>query len=76
MYGGGQRTDRACGKYFTTQGYATVDINWGGKELSDSSDKNTDWGKILLSVSAGSRFVGKGEQTIIITREEFNHATA
>ncbi|NBS05592.1 MAG: hypothetical protein EBS64_10495, partial [Verrucomicrobia bacterium] len=29
-HGGGQRADRERGRYFAKQGYATVDINWGG----------------------------------------------
>ena len=45
-HGGGQRADRRRGFYFATQGYATVDINWLGRELEKDIKENTDWGKV------------------------------
>ena len=32
-HGGGQRADRERGMYFAKQGYASIDINWGGREM-------------------------------------------
>ncbi len=45
-HGGGQRADRERGKYFAKHGYATVDINWGGREMVEGIEKNTDWGNV------------------------------
>ena len=45
-HGGGQRAERERGTYFAKQGYATLDINWGGREIVEGSKKNTDWGKV------------------------------
>ena len=56
-HGGGQRAERGRGKYFATQGYATIDINWGGRDLADASEVNTDWGKI--DPSQGPQFYKK-----------------
>jgi len=53
-HGGGQRADRTHGTYFAKQGYATVDINWGGREMVKGIKPNTDWGKV--DPSQGPRF--------------------
>ena len=45
-HGGGQRAERERGTYFAKQGYATLDINWGGREIVEGIKKNTDWGKV------------------------------
>ena len=45
-HGGGQRAERERGTYFAKQGYATLDINWGGREIVEEIKKNTDWGKV------------------------------
>lgn len=45
-HGGGQRAERERGTYFAKQGYATLDINWGGREIIEGIKKNTDWGKV------------------------------
>lgn len=45
-HGGGQRAERKRGEYFARQGYATLDINWGGREIVEGIETNTDWGKL------------------------------
>jgi dienelactone hydrolase len=45
-HGGGQRADRTRGEYFARHGYATLDINWLGREMLPDQQINTDWGKI------------------------------
>ncbi len=45
-HGGGQRAELEHGKYVAKQGYAMVDINWGGRELVEGIKKNTDWGAV------------------------------
>ena len=45
-HGGGQRADRVRGTYFAKQGYASIDINWGGREMVEGIKPNTDWGKV------------------------------
>lgn len=45
-HGGGQRAERERGTYFAKQGYATIDINWGGREIIEGIKTNTDWGKV------------------------------
>ncbi len=45
-HGGGQRAELERGKYFAKQGYAMVDINWGGRELVEGIKPNTDWGNV------------------------------
>ena len=45
-HGGGQRAERQRGIYFAKQGYATVDINWLGREMEKEIEENTDWGKV------------------------------
>jgi len=53
-HGGGQRAERERGSYFARQGYATIDINWGGREMVEGIKVNTDWGKV--DPSQGPRF--------------------
>jgi dienelactone hydrolase len=45
-HGGGQRAERTRGKYFASQGYAVIDINWLGRPMEEDIEKNTDWGKV------------------------------
>lgn len=45
-HGGGQRAEREHGTYFAEQGFATLDINWGGREIVEGIKPNTDWGKV------------------------------
>jgi len=45
-HGGGQRAELEHGKYFAKHGYAMVDINWGGREMVEGMEKNTDWGAV------------------------------
>ncbi len=53
-HGGGQRAERRRGEYFARRGYATLDYNWGGREMVEGIAANTDWGK--LDPSQGPRF--------------------
>lgn len=53
-HGGGQRADRERGTYFAKQGFASIDINWGGREMVEGINPNTDWGKV--DPSQGPRF--------------------
>ncbi|MCB1229497.1 MAG: dienelactone hydrolase family protein [Verrucomicrobiae bacterium] len=53
-HGGGQRAERERGAYFARHGYASIDINWGGREIVEGIEKNTDWGKV--DPSQGPRF--------------------
>ncbi len=53
-HGGGQRAELEHGKYVAKQGYAMVDINWGGREILEGVEKNTDWGAV--DPSQGPRF--------------------
>ena len=53
-HGGGQRAERKRGTYFAKRGYATIDFNWGGREMVEGIKLNTDWGK--LDPSQGPRF--------------------
>ena len=45
-HGGGQRAENVRGKYFASQGYASIDFNWGGREMVEGIEPNTDWGKV------------------------------
>jgi dienelactone hydrolase len=56
-HGGGQRADRTRGLYFAKQGFATVDINWGGKPMEPGIQENTDWGNV--DATQGPRFYSK-----------------
>lgn len=53
-HGGGQVADRARGIYFARHGYASIDINWGGREMVEGQQVNTDWGKV--DPSQGPKF--------------------
>lgn len=53
-HGGGQRAERRRGSYFAKQGFATIDINWGGREIVEGITENTDWGEI--DPTQGPRF--------------------
>lgn len=56
-HGGGQRAERERGAYFARQGYATLDINWGGREMVEGIATNTDWGRV--DPSQGPQFYPK-----------------
>jgi dienelactone hydrolase len=56
-HGGGQRAERARGVYFAKQGFATIDINWLGRPLTETIDENTDWGNV--DPTQGPRFYSK-----------------
>ncbi len=56
-HGGGQRAERTRGEYFARQGFATIDINWGGREMEKGIETNTDWGKV--DPSQGPQFYPK-----------------
>ena len=56
-HGGGQRAERSRGRYFATQGFATVDINWLGRPMESDIDINTNWGKV--DPTQGPRFYSK-----------------
>lgn len=45
-HGGGQRADLEHGKYVARHGYAMIDYNWGGREIVEGIEKNTDWGSV------------------------------
>lgn len=45
-HGGGQRADLKHGKYFAQHGFAMLDYNWGGREIVEGIEKNTDWGAV------------------------------
>ncbi|MEM7601919.1 MAG: dienelactone hydrolase family protein [Verrucomicrobiota bacterium] len=53
-HGGGQRAEQKRGQYFAGQGYASIDINWGGREVLEGVEENTDWG--TLDPSQGPQF--------------------
>jgi dienelactone hydrolase len=48
MHGGGQRAAIHSVKYGADNGYATLSINWGGREMEKarSGDPTTDWGAV------------------------------
>ena len=56
-HGGGQRADKSRGIYFAKKGYATIDINWNGRELEPGIEKNTDWG--MVDPTQGKPFYAK-----------------
>ncbi len=56
-HGGGQRAERRRGQYFAQHGFATLDINWGGREIVEGMEPHTDWGKI--DPTQGPRFHAK-----------------
>lgn len=56
-HGGGQRAERNRGRYFASQGFATLDINWLGRPLETDIEENTDWGRV--DPTQGPRFYSK-----------------
>ncbi|MDP6635302.1 MAG: acetylxylan esterase [Phycisphaerae bacterium] len=48
MHGGGQRASIHSVKYGADNGYATLSINWGGREMEGarSGEPTTDWGAV------------------------------
>ncbi len=48
MHGGGQRAASHSAKYGADNGYATLSINWGGREMEKarSGEPTTDWGAV------------------------------
>ena len=48
LHGGGQRAFLHEVKRFAKRGYATLSINWGGREMemAQSGDPNTEWGAV------------------------------
>ena len=56
-HGGGQRADKQRGMYFAKQGFATIDINWGGRPVEPRLKVNTDWGNV--DASQGPQFYAK-----------------
>lgn len=48
MHGGGQRASVASAKFGAQNGYATLSINWGGREMENAEpgDPMTDWGAV------------------------------
>ncbi len=53
-HGGGQRAERKRGEHFARRGYACLDINWGGREMVEGVEINTDWG--VLDPTQGPMF--------------------
>lgn len=45
-HGGGQRAEVERGNFFAKRGYAVLDINWGGREMVEGIETNTDWGAV------------------------------
>lgn len=45
-HGGGQRAEKKRGIYFARHGYASIDVNWGGREMVQGVALNTDWGSV------------------------------
>jgi len=56
-HGGGQRAERNRGRYFASQGFATLDINWLGRPMESDIKTNTDWGNV--DPTQGPRFYSK-----------------
>ncbi|MGC6448061.1 MAG: alpha/beta hydrolase family protein [Rubripirellula sp.] len=48
MHGGGQRAFLQVVKRYAERGYATLSINWGGREMENAAtgDPNTNWGAV------------------------------
>ncbi len=53
-HGGGQGAERERGSHFAKQGFVTLDINGGGREMVAGIEPNTDWGRV--DPSQGPRF--------------------
>ena len=56
-HGGGQRAERNRGRYFASQGFATLDINWLGRPMESDIKTNTDWGNV--DPTQGPRFYSR-----------------
>ena len=56
-HGGGQRADRIRGIQYAKEGFASIDINWGGREIEKGVADHTDWGKV--DASQGPQFYKK-----------------
>ena len=56
-HGGGQRADRSRGIQYAKEGFASIDINWGGREIEKGVADHTDWGKV--DASQGPQFYKK-----------------
>ena len=48
MHGGGQRAFLQVVRQYAKRGYATLSVNWGGRQMEDArpNDPNTDWGAV------------------------------
>ena len=48
VHGGGQRASLKEVEFYAKRGYASLSINWGGREMEDAQDgdPNTDWGAV------------------------------
>jgi hypothetical protein len=48
IHGGGQRASLKEVEFYAKRGYASLSINWGGREMEDAQDgdPNTDWGAV------------------------------
>ncbi len=48
IHGGGQRAERPTVEAYAKNGYASLSINWGGRDLEDTEpgDAGTDWGAV------------------------------
>ena len=48
LHGGGQRAFLHEVEFYAKQGYACLSINWGGREMEEAKegDTNTDWGAV------------------------------
>lgn len=48
VHGGGQRADKTTVMVDAANGYASISLNWGGRELADQKpgETGTDWGAI------------------------------
>lgn len=59
-HGGGQNADKKRGYHYAKKGYATVDINWGGREITEGITQNTNWGKV--DPSQGKKFYSQSKR--------------
>ncbi|MFT5471216.1 MAG: dienelactone hydrolase [Verrucomicrobiales bacterium] len=46
IHGGGQRARPETARYWASQGYAAVAVNWGEHVIGEDDDPNTDWAGI------------------------------
>jgi dienelactone hydrolase len=49
LHGGGQRARPESARFWASQGYAAVAVNWGEHVIGENGDPNTDW----AGISAG-----------------------